>query len=162
MRTSLRDPWTRGGRTTPSRRDDSRRRARTRCGSPEGSARSRAPWWRRATGKEAPQKNDAHAWPFGPLVSTARLHCHDEAHQCLAEHSWRWRDAMLYGARHAALNCAPMANPPLNPYAPPKAADAPAEPLVFGDFDIGRAINEAWEACKRYFPLWLGVLVVGG
>ncbi len=55
-----------------------------------------------------------------------------------------------------------MASPPLNPYAPPKAADVPAEPLVFGDFDIGRAINDAWEACKRHFPLWLGVLVVGG
>jgi len=55
-----------------------------------------------------------------------------------------------------------VASPPLNPYAPPKAADPPAEPLVFGDFDIGRAINDAWEACKRHFPLWLGVLVVGG
>jgi hypothetical protein len=49
-----------------------------------------------------------------------------------------------------------MVSPPFNPYAPPKAADVAPPELVFGDFDISRAINDSWEICKRHFPLWLG------
>jgi hypothetical protein len=53
-----------------------------------------------------------------------------------------------------------MNHPPLNPYAPPKTDEASAQTTA-GDFDIGRAVNDAWEATKRYFPLWLGVGIVG-
>jgi hypothetical protein len=51
-------------------------------------------------------------------------------------------------------------SPPINPYAPPKFADAPVGELAFADFDIGRAVTDSWEACKRHFPLWFGVLFV--
>ncbi len=53
-----------------------------------------------------------------------------------------------------------MVSPPLNPYAPPKAIELARVEHHFGDFDIARAITEAWEACKRHFPLWLGALFV--
>jgi uncharacterized membrane protein len=51
-------------------------------------------------------------------------------------------------------------SPPVNPYEPPKFADAPVAPLAFADLDIGRAVTDSFEACKRHFPLWLGVLFV--
>jgi hypothetical protein len=53
-----------------------------------------------------------------------------------------------------------MANPPYNPYQPPKFDDIIPN-QVAGDFDLGRAVTDAWEATKHYFPLWLGVMVVG-
>jgi uncharacterized membrane protein len=53
-----------------------------------------------------------------------------------------------------------MASPPINPYAPPKAVDVAPVEWVFGDLDVGRTVNEAWESCRRHFPLWLGVVMV--
>jgi hypothetical protein len=50
-----------------------------------------------------------------------------------------------------------MAQPPFNPYAPPQTPDVALPDLAFGDFDIARTINDAWDAVKRHFPLWLGV-----
>ena len=55
-----------------------------------------------------------------------------------------------------------MVSPPVNPYAPPRSIDAPVPQLAFADFDIGRAVTDAWEICKRHFPLWLGALFVAG
>lgn len=52
-----------------------------------------------------------------------------------------------------------------NPYAPPRAdlgADAPAVRAGGrGDFSIGTCLSDAWAACWRNFPLWLGVGIVG-
>ena len=54
-----------------------------------------------------------------------------------------------------------MVSPPLNPYAPPQSADASQPALVYGDFDLGRTVTDAWEACKKHFPLWFLVGFVG-
>jgi hypothetical protein len=48
-----------------------------------------------------------------------------------------------------------------NPYQPPESSGAGDAGSDAGDFSIERALNEGWEATKRYFPLWLGVGIVG-
>jgi hypothetical protein len=48
-----------------------------------------------------------------------------------------------------------------NPYQPPDFSGGEDAGTNAGDFSIGRALDEAWEATKRYFPLWLGVGIVG-
>lgn len=51
-----------------------------------------------------------------------------------------------------------------NPYAPPSAElGGRAGSLIAtgrGDFEIGRALSEAWASCWANFPLWLGVGIV--
>ena len=53
-----------------------------------------------------------------------------------------------------------MANPPFNPYAPPQEGAVRMPAPVLGDFDVTRALGDAWEVTKRNFPLWLGVGIV--
>src|SRR3954469_2148058 len=88
------------------------------------------------------------------LVSTPPRRCHGAGRNLLDWLARRHEEPFFFGTRSN------MANPPINPYAPPKVADvAPAE-LVFGDLDVGRTVTEAWESCRRHFPLWLGVVLV--
>lgn len=51
-----------------------------------------------------------------------------------------------------------------NPYAPPSAELASGAAFEArtgsGDFEIGRALSEAWASCWANFPLWLGVAIV--
>lgn len=53
-----------------------------------------------------------------------------------------------------------MAESPLNPYQAPFAHD-PASGGGAGDFSIQRALSDGWNATRNYFPLWLGVGIVG-
>ena len=46
-----------------------------------------------------------------------------------------------------------------NPYQAPRM-DHDVVAVQFGDFTIGRSLSQAFEATKRYFPLWLGVGLV--
>lgn len=54
-----------------------------------------------------------------------------------------------------------MTQEPQNPFQTPEAIDAPRPPVVSGDFDIGRALQDGWDGTLRNAGAWTAVFLVG-